>query len=251
LNDWEGRNDDWACKRLWIENGERVGWDRDRETTGVLEGPNAIATGVLDFIQERVHRLPLGERFRLLWTTLTPMQSCPIHGSRDARFRTSHACGVCTWTGWMGVFERDGVGTSGSSVAVGTTIDLGPHTSALQSHFRFFVMSDETCDCKRYMMGSQHTIPCRHPDVIAEKVTARLNYMGVLLAVSSNWKGDVFSILMTPNRPQSDTCQHEMDQATLRAGFDLRSWVDPHKDVMQEWTITRWKAKTSCPLYGK
>jgi hypothetical protein len=90
-----------------------------------------------------------------------------------------------------------------------------------------------------------------HEEEIAAKVRDRLNYMGVLLATPSNWKADVFSYCMTPNRPQGDSCQHEMDRATLRAGFELRSWVDPVKDIMQEWTITRWKAETSCPLYGK
>ena len=96
-----------------------------------------------------------------------------------------------------------------------------------------------------------YTPPRRDADTIAAKVKDRLDYMGVLLAVETNWTADVFSFRMTPNRPQSDSCQHEMDQATLRAGFELRSWVDPDKDIIQEWTITRWKAKTSCPLYGK
>lgn len=110
-------------------------------------------------------------------------------------------------------------------------------------------MNSENCESCGF--GRGHTELCRHPDVIAEKVKSRLDYMGVLLAVKTNWKDDVFSYTMTPNRPQANAYQNEMIEATIRAGFELRSWFDPHLDIVQMWTITRHKAKTSCPLFGK
>ena len=103
-------------------------------------------------------------------------------------------------------------------------------------------MNSESCG-----FGRGHTALCRNPDVIAEKVKSRLDHMGVLLACKNNWKDDVFSYTITPNRPQGDVYQWEVDQATIRAGFELRSWSDPHLDIVQMWTITRRKAKTSCP----
>jgi hypothetical protein len=111
-------------------------------------------------------------------------------------------------------------------------------------------MSSE-CDCIKYVGAAQHTSQCRHPDTVAEKVKVHLDYFSILLSCDNNWTKDVFSIQMTPNRPQGDVCQHEMDEALLRAGLELRSWHDSKKDIMQEWTISRWKAQQVCPLYGK